>query len=107
VLRGRIMDVAVDARPGSPTRGTFASAELSATDEMQILIPAGFLHGFCTLEDDTVVLYKMSGYYAPGKEVGAMWNDPDLNIPWPTDATQAILSDKDKALPRFKDIAPW
>jgi dTDP-4-dehydrorhamnose 3,5-epimerase len=67
-------------------------------------IPVGFLHGFCTLEDDTVVLYKMSSLYAPGHEVGAIWNDPGLAIDWPVAAAAAILSGKDEKLPLFKDL---
>jgi dTDP-4-dehydrorhamnose 3,5-epimerase len=69
-----------------------------------MLIPAGFLHGFCTLEDNTVVLYKMSSLYAPGSECGTLWNDPDLNIEWPVSAEDAILSGKDEKLPRFKEL---
>jgi dTDP-4-dehydrorhamnose 3,5-epimerase len=104
VLRGKIFDVAVDARPNSKTYGKHVSAVLSDEAVEQLLIPAGFLHGFCTLEDNTVVLYKMSSLYTPGSEVGAFWNDPDLNIQWPVDPEQAILSGKDDKLPRFKDF---
>ncbi len=104
VLRGKIFDVAVDARPGSKTYGQHVSAVLSDDDVVQMLIPAGFLHGFCTLEDNTVVLYKMSDFYAPGNEVGAVWNDPDLKIRWPIDEAQAILSGKDEKLPPFKEF---
>lgn len=104
VLRGKIFDVAVDVRPSSPTYGKHASALLSADDLTQMLIPAGFLHGFCTLEDDTIVLYKISGFYAPAAEIGVIWDDPDLNIAWPILAGSAILSAKDARLPRFKDL---
>jgi dTDP-4-dehydrorhamnose 3,5-epimerase len=104
VLRGKIFDVAVDVRPDSPTFGQYTSAELNADDVVQMFIPVGFLHGFCTLEDNTVVLYKMSDFYAPGNEVGALWNDPDLKINWPINEADAILSTKDKLLPCFKDI---
>lgn len=104
VLRGRIFDVAVDVRPGSPTYGQSCSAILSQDEVAQMFIPAGFLHGFCTLEDDTVVLYKMSSFYVPGSEVGVLWNDPDLKIQWPVKAEDAILSDKDKKLGSFKDF---
>ena len=101
VLRGKIMDVAVDARPHSPTYGQHTSAILSEDELVHMLIPAGFLHGFCTLEDHTVVLYKMSDFYAPGQEIGVLWNDPALKIQWPIDPAAAILSDKDKVLPLF------
>ncbi len=106
VLQGRIFDVAVDVRPGSKTYGKYVSAVLSPDEATQMFIPVGFLHGFCTLEPNTVVLYKMSDFYAPGNEVGAVWNDPDLGIAWPIDPMQAILSDKDRKLPRFKDFPP-
>lgn len=104
VLRGKIFDVAVDVRFGSKTYGQHVSAVLSSEDVTQMFVPVGFLHGFCTLEDNTVVLYKMSDFYAPGNEVGAIWNDPDLNIQWPIDASKAILSGKDEKLPAFKDF---
>ncbi len=104
VLRGKIFDVAVDVRPNSPTYGKHVSSILSEDDITQMFIPAGFLHGFCTLEDNTVVLYKMSNLYAPGSEVGIIWNDPDLKIEWPVDPAKAILSGKDEKLPRFKDF---
>jgi len=104
VLRGRIFDVAVDVRPNSPTYGKHVSATLSQDDVVQMYIPTGFLHGFCTLENDTVVLYKMSSLYAPGSEVGVIWNDPDLGIDWPVDASKVIISGKDEKLPNFKDF---
>jgi dTDP-4-dehydrorhamnose 3,5-epimerase len=104
VLRGKIFDVAVDVRSGSKTYGQHVSATLSGDDVAQLLIPIGFLHGFCTLEDDTVVLYKMSSLYAPGSEVGVIWNDPDLKIQWPIDPGKAILSGKDEKLLPFKDF---
>jgi dTDP-4-dehydrorhamnose 3,5-epimerase len=104
VLRGKIFDVAVDMRPGSPTFGKHVSAILSEDEVVQMFIPGGFLHGFCTLADNTVVLYKMSSLYAPGSETGIIWNDPDLNIEWPIDVSKAILSAKDEKLVRFKDF---
>lgn len=104
VLRGKIFDVAVDVRPGSPTYGKHVSQVLSDQDIALMLIPVGFLHGFCTLEDNTVVSYKTSDFYAPGNEVGVLWNDPDLGIAWPIDPAQAILSPKDEILPAFKDF---
>ena len=83
VLRGRILDVAVDVRRGSPTFGKHVSTELSAESGRQVYIPAGFAHGFLTLEDDVVVMYKVSDYYAPAHDSGIRWNDPDLAFPWP------------------------
>jgi dTDP-4-dehydrorhamnose 3,5-epimerase len=104
VLAGRIWDVAVDARPRSPTYGKHVGVELSADDVAQLYVPAGFLHGFCTLENNTVVLYKMSSLYAPGSEIGVVWNDPDLGIAWPVQRDQVILSGKDEKLLSFKDF---
>lgn len=107
VLKGKIFDVAVDIRPGSPTYLKHVSAMLDAAgDIIQMYIPTGFLHGFCTLEPDTIVMYKMSNYYAPGSEVGAAWNDPDLGIEWPVPRGKEVLSDKDKQLGRVKELPP-
>lgn len=106
VLRGRIWDVVVDIRPHSPTYGQHVGAELSQDEVTQMFIPVGFAHGFCTLADDTVVLYKMSHFYTPAAEGGILWNDPALGIKWPVDPAAAILSGKDEKLPLFKDLAP-
>jgi dTDP-4-dehydrorhamnose 3,5-epimerase len=106
VTKGRILDVAVDLRAASPTYGKYVSAELSAENWTQILVPIGFAHGFCTLEPDTEVLYKVSNVYAPANDGGVMWNDPDLGIAWPVKAAGAILSDKDMKLPLFRDLPP-
>jgi dTDP-4-dehydrorhamnose 3,5-epimerase len=106
VLRGRALDVAVDVRPNSPTFGKHIAVELSEDEVAQLFIPAGFAHGFCTLTDNTVILYKMSQFYAPGSEVGFLWNDPDIGIKWPVGPTEAILSGKDEKLPRLKDVPP-
>lgn len=104
VLRGRILDVAVDVRMGSPSYGHYVAVELSAERQEQLFLPAGFAHGFCTLEDDTEVFYKVSDYYAPAHDSGIVWNDPDLAIRWPYQDDAVILSDKDKALSRFRDM---
>lgn len=96
VGRGRIFDVALDIRRESPNFGRWAAAELSAENGRQLFIPAGFAHGFCTLEDDTEVLYKASGFYSAPHEAGILWSDPDLAIPWPVEAGSAILSDNDR-----------
>ena len=101
VVRGSVFDVAVDLRRGSPTYGRHASAVLSAEAWNQILVPVGFAHGFMTLEPDTEVVYKVSGYYAPDHDEGLAWNDPVLGIRWPIPEEEAALSDKDRGLPGF------
>jgi dTDP-4-dehydrorhamnose 3,5-epimerase len=106
VTKGRILDVAVDLRRASPTYGRHVSAELSADNWTQILVPVGFAHGFCTLEPDTEVIYKVSQVYAPAHDGGVLWNDPDLGIVWPVASADAVLSDKDVKLPRFRDLPP-
>lgn len=104
VLAGRIFDVAVDLRKRSPTFGRHVAYELRATDGAQLLVPAGFAHGFCTLEPDTIVAYKVSAPYAPDAEAGIFWADDELEIAWPVTQAQASLSPKDAGLPRLKDI---
>lgn len=103
VVRGSILDVAVDIRRGSPTFGQHVSAVISAADWNQIWVPVGFAHGFCTLEPDTEVIYKVSNFYAPECDRGIIWNDPALGIEWPVAAGEALLSDKDKTHPRLAD----
>lgn len=104
VLSGAIFDVAVDVRPGSPTFGKWVGAKLTAEGGEQLLIPRGFAHGYCTLEDNTMLAYKVDGLYAPQCEGGVAWNDPDLAIDWGMDLSGAITSDKDKLLPRLADM---
>lgn len=106
VVRGRILDVVVDVRTGSPTFGAHVSAELSADNWTQIWVPAGFAHGFCTLEPDTEVIYKVTEYYAPQSDGGILWNDPALGIDWPVKPSDAIVSEKDRQLPRLADLGP-
>jgi len=105
VVRGAVFDVAVDLRWGSPSYGRHVSATISAAAWNQIFIPAGFAHGFCTLEPDTEVLYKVSDLYAPEAEQGLAWNDPALAIDWPVEAEAAILSARDREWPRLKDLS--
>jgi dTDP-4-dehydrorhamnose 3,5-epimerase len=103
-VRGRIWDVAVDIRRGAPTYGQWVGAELTPESGLQLYVPEGFAHGFITLEPDTEVEYKASDFYAPGCEGGIIWNDPDLALPWPLPPGGAILSDKDKVLPKLRDF---
>lgn len=104
VLAGAILDVAVDIRPESPTRGRWISVRLTAEGGEQLFVPRGFAHGYCTLCEDTMLAYKVDADYAPQSEGGVVWNDPDLAIAWPVDAGDAILSDKDRVLPRLADL---
>jgi dTDP-4-dehydrorhamnose 3,5-epimerase len=102
VTRGEVLDVVVDIRKDSPTRGKWWGTRLSETNYLQLYIPVGFAHGFCVLSESAELLYKCSDYYSPENECGIIWNDPDLAIDWP--AEQPILSEKDQTHPRFRDI---
>ena len=106
VVRGAIWDVAIDIRHGSPTFGRCVGATLTAENWQQLWIPGGFLHGFCTLEPETEVVYKVTADYDREAERGMIWNDPDLRIPWPL-KDSALLSEKDLALPRIADCPVW
>jgi dTDP-4-dehydrorhamnose 3,5-epimerase len=101
VTRGAIFDVAVDIRRGSPTFGCHANAVLSAENWRQLWVPPGFAHGYCTLEVDTEVQYKVTDYYSPPHERGIAWADPELMIPWPVTATTATFAERDRLLPRL------
>jgi len=103
VTRGRIRDICVDVRCGSPSFGQWVSAEISARQWNQIYVPAGFLHGFVTLEPDTEVQYKVSAHYDRASELGVLWNDPVLKIDWGISGA-AALSSKDAALPAFHEL---
>ena len=104
VIRGSVFDVALDIRRESPTYGKHVARVISAADWNQFLVPAGFAHGFCTLEANTEVIYKVTNYYSPEHDRGLLWNDEDLGITWPVTNAEAILSDKDKKQPRFRDL---
>lgn len=110
VIQGKVLDVAVDARKDSATYGQHFSVELSGDNHKQLWVPPGFLHGFLTLEDDTIFTYKVTSYYDKESEVGVIWNDADLNINWSENLTkeELLLSDKDLVLPAFKDfVSPF
>src|SRR5260370_41862066 len=104
VLRGRILDVAVDIRCGSPTFGRYVSTELSAESGGQFYIPVGFAHAFIALEDEVLVMYKVTAYYAPEHDRGILWNDPDIAFSWPFKKADILTSDKDGRLPYLRDI---
>ncbi len=101
VLKGSIFDVAVDLRRGSETYGKWCAATLTGEGAEQLFIPRGFAHGFCTLEQDTEVAYKVDGFYAPACDAGLRWDDPAIGIVWPIGPAGAMLSDKDGKWPDF------
>jgi len=106
VVTGAIFDVFVDLRKASPTYGQWDSVDLSSDNHTMVYIPKGFAHGFCTVTDVAVVVYKVDACYAPDAEGGLRWDDETLNIRWPTD--KPFLSARDKALPAFKDfVSPF
>lgn len=107
VVRGAILDVAVDIRRGSPTYGRHVARVLSAANWEQLFVPVGFAHGFCTIEPDTEVVYKVSAYYAPSSDRGLLWNDPALGIDWRLGGRAPILSDKDRAHPGLADLPAY
>jgi len=104
VLRGAIIDIAVDLRRSSPTYGQHVAVELSAANAYQLYVPVGFGHAFCTTVPDTEVAYKVTDLYAPDCDGNLLWNDPDLALPWPVSGDAAQLSDKDRKAPSFRDF---
>lgn len=103
VVKGRVLDVAVDIRKGSPTFGRYTAIELTGDNHRQCFIPRGFAHGFCVLSEEAVFQYKCDEYYHPEAEDAIAWDDPDIAIQWPIPASDIILSDKDKNHPRLRD----
>ena len=104
VSRGSVFDVAVDLRHGSPTYGRHWAGVLSADEWNQVVIPEGFAHGYCTLEEECAVQYKLTASYAPEHEGGILWNDPDLGIEWPVEPEDAVVSERDTMLPPWRDL---
>lgn len=106
VVQGRVLDVAVDIRKNSPTYGQHFSVELSGENQKQLWVPPGFLHGFLTLENDTIFCYKVTNYYDKDSEIGVIWNDDTLNINWTEHISQEeiLLSDKDLLLGKFENL---
>lgn len=106
VIRGAAMDVCVDLRAGSPTFGRHVSVELTSEDLAQVYVPAGFAHGFCTLSDDTEVVYKVSASWSQAHEAGIVWNDPALGIAWPVSAENVTINARDRAWPTVQAAGP-
>ena len=102
VMKGEVLDVAVDIRRGSPSFGKWTAETLSDGNRRQIYIPKGFAHGFCVLSEEAVFHYKCSDYYHPQSEAGILWSDENLQIQWPV--IEPIVSDKDRKLPRLNEI---
>jgi dTDP-4-dehydrorhamnose 3,5-epimerase len=106
VIRGRVLDVAVDLRRGSPFFGRHVAVELSAENGLMLYVPVGFAHGFATREPETEVIYKVTDTYAPACDAGLAWDDPALGIDWGVAPDAATLSDKDRRLPLLADLGP-
>lgn len=104
VIKGKVLDVAVDIRKGSPSFGQYVTVELSEKNHLQFFVPRGFAHGFVVLSDNVIFQYKCDNYYAPQSEGSIAWDDPDLNIDWKIAPHQVILSEKDKQNKRLKDV---
>jgi dTDP-4-dehydrorhamnose 3,5-epimerase len=103
--RGRILDVAVDLRQGSPTYGAWEGVELDDQSMRELYVPVGFAHGFCVLSEVADVIYKQTAYYDPTLERGIAWNDPDVGIEWPLADEQLIISERDASAPRLRELA--
>jgi len=103
--RGRIVDINVDLRQGSPTYGQWEAVELDDEGMRELYVPVGFAHGFCVLSDIADVLYKQTAYYDPAVERGIAWDDPDVAIRWPLPVAELIVSERDSAAPRLHEVA--
>ena len=104
VVKGKVLDVSVDIRKGSPTFGQHVAVELSDENQLQLFIPRGFAHGFAVLSDEVIFQYKCDEFYAPQSEGALAWDDPDLGIDWKVPADEVILSPKDMSNPRLRDL---
>ncbi|MBV9552623.1 MAG: dTDP-4-dehydrorhamnose 3,5-epimerase [Alphaproteobacteria bacterium] len=107
VIAGAILDVAVDIRRGSPHYGKHIAVRLSADEGNQLLVPEGFAHGFCTLEPNSTVIYKVNRYYSPEHDKGLLWNDPALGIDWRLGGREPVLSDKDRRHPTLAELPAY
>ena len=108
VVKGRVLDIAVDIRKGSPTYGKWVSCELTEDNNRQFFVPKGMAHGFCVLSEEAVFQYKCDDFYHPEAEGGIAWDDPDIAVQWPIPAEDISLSERDKHHPCFGDfISPF
>ncbi len=103
VIKGAVLDVAVDIRKSSPTFGRYVAVELSEDNKRQLFIPRGFAHGFLVLSDDAIFTYKVDNVYAPQAEASILWNDEDIDIEWPIDVANILTSEKDRNASLLKD----
>jgi dTDP-4-dehydrorhamnose 3,5-epimerase len=106
-VAGRLLDVAVDLRADSPAFGRWIAVILSAEELNQLWVPVGFGHGFCTLEPNTVISYRVTDYYSPENDLGVRWDDPDIGIEWPDVANPDTLSVRDRRQPSLADLPPY
>lgn len=104
VVKGKVIDVAVDIRKGSPTYGKYVACEMTEENKRQFFVPKGFAHGFCVLSEEAIFQYKCDEFYHPEAEGAIAWNDPDIAIQWPVEAENVVLSEKDKHHPNLKDF---
>lgn len=104
VIKGRVLDVAVDIRKGSPTFGKYVAVELTEDNHRQLFVPRGFAHGFSVLSEEVIFQYKCDNLYAPESEGAIAWNDPDIGIDWQLPTEDVLLSAKDSAHPMLKDV---
>ena len=107
VVRGRVLDVAVDIRKGSTSFGRYVAVELSGDNKRQLFIPKGFAHGYMVLEEDTVFQYKCDAYYHPAAEGGIAWDDPQIGVEWPLPEGEIILSERDKNRPLLSELCEY